>query len=306
MELHQLEYVLAVAQYQSFTRAAEEINISQSSLSQQINKLENELGIKLFERTTRNVHLTPAGDEFVLHAKRIMAEISAAKRTIQEYLSIERGNINLGVFPVIGHFQLTSLLASFHNNFPRVKLHLTEAECEILLNLLKESKIDAALLSEMDSDSFITYHRLINDEIVLVTSNLHPLATHQTIDLRELSKEKFIIVPPTSGLYKNFAGACRKAGFEPEVLYHCTQVTTTLGLVRENLGVAVLSSQVAMKYLHLGLSIIRLIPTVPRRISLAVPKNAQLSPTLKVFIKFTQQWANLKSSEKLATAAKIV
>ena len=118
MEMHQLEYVLAVAKYNNFTRAAEEIRTSQSSLSQQIGKLENELGISLFMRTTRSVQLTPAGAEFVTHAKRIMAEVAKARLCINEYVSIEKGNLTLGVIAVVGHSNIPKLIVSFQNNFP--------------------------------------------------------------------------------------------------------------------------------------------------------------------------------------------
>ena len=90
MEMHQLEYVLAVAKYQNFTRASEVLKTSQSSLSQQIIKLENELGISLFVRTTRSVQLSPAGEEFVKHARRIMSEVIEARRCIYEYTSFEK------------------------------------------------------------------------------------------------------------------------------------------------------------------------------------------------------------------------
>ena len=93
MEIHQLEYVLAVATYNSFTRAAESQNVSQSSLSQQIRKLEDELGVNLFARTTRSVQLTPAGAEFITYAKRILSEIDKARQSILEYTSYERATL---------------------------------------------------------------------------------------------------------------------------------------------------------------------------------------------------------------------
>ena len=102
MEIHQLEYMVAVAKFQSFTRAAAEINISQSSLSQQIRKLEEELGIKLFDRTTRTVRLTNAGSAFLAHAQQILLEINKSKSTIQQYLSVSRGQIKLGLCPLSG------------------------------------------------------------------------------------------------------------------------------------------------------------------------------------------------------------
>ena len=126
MEMHQLEYVLAVAKYQNFTRASEVLKTSQSSLSQQIIKLENELGISLFVRTTRSVQLSPAGEEFVKHARRIMSEVIEARRCIHEYTSFEKGNLTVGIIPVVGHYRLPNLLSSYKKSFPRVILNLLE------------------------------------------------------------------------------------------------------------------------------------------------------------------------------------
>jgi DNA-binding transcriptional LysR family regulator len=288
MELHQLEYVRTVARHQNFTRAAEEISVSQSSLSQQINKLESELGVRLFDRTTRKVKLTPAGVDFVRHANNIFQEIEDAKRTIQEYLSIERGHITLGAFPVIGHFQLTSLIADFQKTFPGVKLLFQEAECEDLVAMLGASKVDLAFLSEIESGA-VEFYNLLMDEIVLIVNSFHPLAVQQSVTLAELEDERFIIPPPSAGLYKNFLEACKENGFNPKIVYHCSQIETNVGLVQENIGVGVLSSQVARHYRD-RISVLRIVPPVIRKISLAVQKSVNHSPAVNVFIKFALQW----------------
>jgi len=292
MELHQLEYVVAVAKFQSFSRAASEINITQSSLSQQIKKLENELGIRLFERTTRTVKMTNAGNAFLPHAQKILLEIDQSRSTIQEYLSVTRGHIKLGVLPVIGHFRLTSLLANFQKSFPGVIMEFREGECQELLHMLISSRINAAIISEVDENPQINTYRLIRDYVVLVTNLFHPLATNQTVNLKDLVKEKFIVAHPNSGLYRNFVKACSEAGIEPNILYHCSQVETSLELVRENLGVTVLSSQVAARYPQHGISTIKIIPEITRRLSLATLSDIRNDPALNIFIKYAQNWGN--------------
>lgn len=141
MEMHQLEYVLAVAKYQNFTRASEVLKTSQSSLSQQIIKLENELGISLFVRTTRSVQLSPAGEEFVKHARRIMSEVIEARRCIYEYTSFEKGNLTVGIIPVVGHYRLPNLLSSYKKSFPRVILNLLERQCNELIPMINSHEI---------------------------------------------------------------------------------------------------------------------------------------------------------------------
>ena len=292
MELHQLEYVIALAKYQSFTRAANEINISQSSLSQQIKKLEDELGVKLFDRTTRKVKLTNAGNAFLTHAQKVLMEINQSKKTMKEYLSVSRGQIKLGVLPVIGHFRITSLLANFQKNYPGVKMQFKEGECHELLQMVMASRVHAAFISEASENPHIKIHRLIRDHAVLVVNSMHPLAANETVELGELAKEKFIVAHPSSGLYKNFTKACTAAGFEPDILYHCNQVETSLELVRENLGVTVLSSQVAQRYSKRGIGITKILPEIPRRISLVTLKDTEHEPAVNIFIKYAINWAN--------------
>lgn len=297
MELHQLEYVLAVAKYEGFTRAAEEIKTSQSSLSQQISKLEDELGISLFVRTNRSVHLTPAGEEFIAHAKRIMTEVTEARRCITEYTLIEKGPLSLGLIPIIGYYPIPNLLASFQKNYPGVKMTLQEEQCDELLRMLHASKIDAAIVQHTGTDPRFQFHHILTDEMVVVTTDRHPLASRSSINLLDIQNEKFISTPPTSGHYHDFRNACQSLGFEPSIFLSCSPVRTIIGLVREELGITVLSSYVARRDWEPGIAIIPLTPTINRNLVLAVPRNSDLPPALKVFVKFTSRWVNEQLTE---------
>ena len=290
MEIHQLEYVLAVATYNSFTRAAESQNVSQSSLSQQIRKLEDELGVNLFSRTTRSVQLTPAGAEFITYAKRILSEIDKARQSILEYTSYERGHLTLGVMPVIGYYNLTPMLSYFQRNFPGVKLNLLEAECKDLLELLHSAKIDAAIVSINKPDTHIQFYHLRKDHMVLVTNKHHPFASRLSVELKELGNEKLITPPINSGHYQDFFNACLSIGFQPKPLMHCSQVATILDLVREDLGITVLASCVAAGVDSPSLATISLKPTIKRKVSLAIRKSDTSLPIIKVFVKFVHQW----------------
>lgn len=292
MEIHQLQYVLAVSKHNSFTRAAEEIKVSQSSLSQQINKLENELGINLFLRTTRSVHLTSAGKDFVIHASRIVSELQETRQNMLEYVSIEKGHLSVGVLPTIVYYHFPSLLASFQKNYPGVKISLLESQCEDLLHMLHTSEIDAAILSQTRADSDIIFYPMFVDRLVVVTSKNHPLSLCQSVTLNDLKNEEFIVPPENSGHYQDFHAACQTAGFEPVIAMSCPQVQTILALVEEELGITVLSSY-GTRVKSPNLTVIPLLPTIHRKIVLAVRKNTDISPALKVFVNYTSQWLDL-------------
>lgn len=305
MEMHQLEYVLAVAKYHNFTRAAEEIKISQSSLSQQINKLESELGTSLFVRTTRSVQLTPAGSEFLVHAQRIMSEVNEARRSIQEYVSMVKGELTIGTIAVIGNYHLPNLIKSFQDSFPGIKVNLVEEQCEELLSMLHATKIDTCFVQIAKPNPYFKFHPLIHDRMVVVTSHRHPLANRVSVDIKELQNEKFILTPSTSGNFQDFNNACMAAGFTPNAILRCAIVKTMLSFVREEIGITVLSSKVALSEKDPSMRVIGLTPTIPRRISLATRNTDDVPPTLKMFLKFTTQWLETQRSIERAKATAV-
>lgn len=296
MEMHQLEYVLAVAKYHNFTRASEALKTSQSSLSQQIIKLENELGISLFVRTTRSVQLSPAGEEFVKHAKRIMLEVIEARRCIHEYTSFEKGNLTVGIIPVIGHYRLPNLLSSYQKNFPRVTLRLLERQCNELIPMLNSREIDVAFVHQIIDDPNLQFNPLVTDQMVIVTSERHPFAARKTVNIEELQTENFIVPPPTSGYNRDFQKACKSADFEPRIILTCSAVKTILGLVREDIGIAALPSGVASMDWGFGTKNLLLRPRIDSIIFLAT-RNKDLYPTLKAFIKFTSKWSQKQTDQ---------
>lgn len=290
MEMHQLEYVLAIAKYNNFTRAAEGIKISQSSLSQQISKLEIELGTSLFARTTRSVKLTPAGAEFIVYAQRIIAEVSEARRSIQHYVSTVQGELTLGTIASIENYNLQNLINSFQDKFPDTKIHIVEEQCEELQSMLQLLKIDAAFTRITKPDPQFLFYPLIDDKMVIVVSHLHPLANRVSVDMKELVNEKFILTP------YDFRKACHEAGFEPNVILSCAVVKTMMNFVREGIGIAVLSSREALSEKEPSMKVIELTPTIPRRISLVTRNSNDMPPVLKMFLEFTTQWLETQNS----------
>ncbi|MDD2553229.1 MAG: LysR family transcriptional regulator, partial [Desulfotomaculaceae bacterium] len=282
MEIHQLEYVLAVANHKSFSRAAEEIKISQPSLSQQIFKLENELGTNLFVRTTRCVNLTPAGREFISHARNIMSELKQARHCIQEYATIKKGHLSFGALSVVGYYNIPNLVSCFQSKYPGIKLNIFEGKCEELLNMLHSTKIDAAFVQITKPDDRFRLYKLVTDVNVLVTNHGHPFANRRSVNLEELKNERFILSPATSGHYQNFCNSCQKAHFVPNVVLKCSVVKTMLGFVREGLGVTVLSSNVAAAEYDAGIKIIPITPEIQSEIALVTRNSANLPPILKL------------------------
>jgi DNA-binding transcriptional LysR family regulator len=295
MEISQLKYVLTVAKHQNFSRAANEVCVTPSSLSQQIKKLEDELGVVLFGRTTRSVHLTPAGIEFVENARKIMSEISDINTTMQKYLVGESGQISIGNSPALGAYGITSLIVSFQKTYPKISLDFHEAECFDLYPLLYNGKIDVAFLTAFNKckpgKMLLESYPLVDDELVIIANTSHPFASREIIDLREASQESFISFSKSSGLFIDTIDACHLAGFEPKFVYDTQYTDTCLGLVAEGMGIAILSSRTVANNSRKNIAVIRFKPTIIRTLSVVFPKKQKTLPVILNFKNFFIQWA---------------
>src|SRR5579884_3746716 len=188
MQLEQLRYFLAVARHLSFTRAAESLPLSQPSLTNQIRKLERELGVELFERTTRRVRLTPAGEDFVGAAQQILNLVETAELEMQEFSGLKRGRLVLGTIPTVGAFSLPPLLARFREQFPGIELILHEEGSDVLLQQLLEESIDLAIITAAEAHPTGALERqcLVVDEMVVLLPAGHRLANRKTVRMADL------------------------------------------------------------------------------------------------------------------------
>ena len=293
MDLYQINCVLMVAKYKNFSHAAQEMSITTSSLSQQIKKLEAELRVELFLRTTRSVHLTLAEKEFIAEALKVVSAVDHVHDSMQKYVQGESGQIFLGSLPAIKAFGIVNLLGAFQKQYPHVDLQLQEAECLELYPKLQRGEIDVAFLSAFEkhrADKLsVEGFPVFEDEVVMVVNKSHPFAGRPYISLREIAREKLIAPSKNSGLYQDITDACRAAGFEPRFSYSSQYVDTALGLVAEGLGVTLFSSCTVLNTLWKNVELVRIQPKIHRVISLVYLKKNKNSPVVANFIKFFQQ-----------------
>ena len=294
MDLDQLEYVVRVATLRHFTRAAEDICVAQSSLSQQIGKLEKELGIKLFDRTTRNVRLTSAGVDFIHHAKKKLAEAEAARQSMYAHLGLNKGAVKIGAITTLESIKFVSLITRFHSMYPGLNLHISQNGSHNLTEMLRTSEIDVAILTPPANahNADITYNMLAEDEFVLVTSPTHRLANRQEIQLEAVSSENFVFPSPDQSIYAIYYQACLEAGFTPKIVCQCSHSETSLALVSQGMGVGLfpldsLASETTYKYSYSHLA-----QPVKKRIALALSTNVCHPPAVQAFITFVLKHTN--------------
>src|SRR3954471_19460765 len=191
MELRQLRYLVAVADEQHFTRAAAREHVAQPALSQQIRRLEAELGLTLVERTTRRVAMTQAGELLVARARRALAELEAAQAELQSLPGVQAGRLSVGALHTMRPVDLSLLLATFHRPYPGVELTVREQSSEELAAMLRDDEVDLAFLSvtERIQSHGLALHPLVREELVAVLPADHRLPCRPEVQLATLARE---------------------------------------------------------------------------------------------------------------------
>ena len=238
MEMHQLRYMVAVARAENFSRAAEQCHVAQPSLSQQIQKLEEELGERLFDRLQRKVRLTPAGEAFLPRAIRILEEVDAAKRDAAEAKASLRGTLTVGVLPTIAPYLLPRALASFVRAHPGVEVVVQEETTDRLLKLVHAYEVDVALVSDPLPEDRIEKLELLKEELLVALPPKHPLVDKRTLRSEDLDGEALIVMKAGHCLGEQVLRFCERRDVQPAVSFRSAQLETIQALVRAGLGIS--------------------------------------------------------------------
>lgn len=238
MELHQLRYFCAVADTGSFSRAAEQSHVSQPSLSQQILKLEDELGARLFDRLGRSVRLTELGKTFLPRARAVLRELEAARGDVVEQKDSVAGSVTIGAIPTVAPYLLPRVLASFSKQFPQVHITVIEEITPILLDRLRSSIVDVAILALPIRGHEFESFPLLTEPLFAVLPQKHKLAARRSISLKDVRKEPFLLLRDGHCFRENAVAACDRARVHPHVIFESGQFSSLLGMVSAGMGVS--------------------------------------------------------------------
>ncbi|WP_207931162.1 LysR family transcriptional regulator [Streptomyces sp. 8K308] len=244
MELQQLRYVLAVAETNSFTRAAERCLVVQSALSHQIAKLEKELGARLFERTSRRVRLTPAGAAFLPAARQCLDAAERAAAEVAAAVGKVRGRLAVGLIPTVAAVDVPSALRDFRQRYPEVRVSLRVGGSDTLVAQVREGAVDVAFLGLPTTarPTGVAVRELARDRLVAVLAPDHPLAGEPVVDLRRLSSEVFADLPAGTAGRAQSDLAFSAAGLSRDVAFEVNTADYVARLVAAGLAVAMLPS----------------------------------------------------------------
>jgi LysR family hydrogen peroxide-inducible transcriptional activator len=239
MELHQLRYFVAVAETENFTRGAARAHVSQPSLSQQIMKLESEVGHKLFHRLGRKAVLTEAGVAFLERARRILFEVENAAKELGDHPSLGR-RITVGAVQTVMPYLLTPLIAALRESHPNLLINAQEDFRANLVRGVVEGDLDLAIVPTPVKDFRISVEPLLTEPLLLLVGKRHPFASRSEISISDLAEETFISLGDSSALAAQVRTFFGDQKFQPRIGFRCAQVATLKLFVSMGLGISLL------------------------------------------------------------------
>ena len=247
MEIHQLRYFCAVAQHGTFTRASEAEHVAQPSLSQQILKLEAELGGRLFDRLPRSARLTVFGKAFLPKAQRILRELGEAKTEMLEMAGDEKGDVVLGLIPTISSYLLPRILKGFSHRHKRVNIQVIEEITPVLMERLRHGTVDMALAALPVPGDEVFSLELFEEPFYAVVPETHAHANRETVRLSDLNKDPFLLLKEGHCFRDSVISACRRSRVKPNVVFESGHFATILAMVSGGMGVSAVPAMAVQK-----------------------------------------------------------
>ncbi|MBZ7924251.1 LysR family transcriptional regulator [Ensifer adhaerens] len=288
-DLRQLRSFIVVAEEGHFGRAAAKLGIAQPPLSQQIRRLESKIGFTLFDRGTRKVVLTAAGESLVDTARKILEQAQDGLDSARRAARGEEGVLRIGINPSLALTELMRVLQTYRRENDKVTLAFHEMTSQPQVNSLLMGDIDIGFLRETYSVQSLESRPLIEEPLMVVLPENHPLAKLDTVDLSELGHETFILISRQSGsaLYDRIVAACRLSGFQPLIGQEATEWSTIAALVGCGLGVALAPNCVRRLNIP-GVAYRSVSPMLSTVVTMAWRQNDR-SPIVQRFLRHAQR-----------------
>jgi LysR family transcriptional activator of glutamate synthase operon len=291
MEFRQVQFFLSIVETGSFSAAAEEYYISQSSLSKVIIALENELAVPLFDRSKRKISLTEGGKAFLGYARKINDVYKAMLDGMDGYKSLT-DTFSIASIPILTQYGITTWIAQFREMHQDIHFSLEEIDGLNILPALAEHRFDLAITRHnyLDHAQFESWE-LYKDKLLVVVAQNNRHAGRSSISLKELSNDNFIVFDKVTDMYKLVMDECGKAGFEPTVFYSSHRKVSVFALVGTNIGLALIPTRIYEYHRHPDVHAIPLEETIECNIVLTHLKNRNLPKTADSLIDFMKKMA---------------
>jgi LysR family transcriptional activator of glutamate synthase operon len=285
MEINYLREFVVLAQTGNFMEAADLLYCSQSTLSKHIRNMESELGVPLFDRTTRKVVISKFGQLLLPYAKQITELEDKYTAILQSGLATDREILTLGSIPALAQYKITDVLIDFKKRHPQSTINVMQAGSAEMKKMLRQRKCELAFIRDTDEvdDDLVKIPYAVDTMVAVLPIN-HPLAKQKTVPLQMLADEDFLLIDKQTMLYRLCVSACEQTGFEPKVAYTDHSLENLVDLVAKEMGVALMTKQLALYVSRPEVAIVDISPCVSTRISLSYLKGVELSDAAKQFV----------------------
>ena len=278
MDIDYIHEFVVLAGTGNYMEAADRLFLTQSSLTRHIQKLEADLGVTLFDRTTRRIELNQYGRLFLPYAEQIALLQKDYTTAFCNELNRERGTIRIGAIPVMAQYQITDIHARFQQENRNYMLDIQEADSLQLIQMLREERIDFAVIRESD-DASSSFRKIpiTQDTLAALMPKNHPLAGSEHIELKQLYRDSFLLLGRDTFMYSLCVRECRTAGFEPHIAFTSNRVDNIIGLVSKGMGVGLLTKRPVMSANHSDIAVVDVLPAITTTISLAYLPDKKLT-----------------------------
>jgi len=265
MEIHQLRYLVAVADEGSFSRAAAKVRVAQPSLSQQIRKLEAEVGQPLFDRLPRSVVLTEAGHCLIDYARQILASIGDARRCVDELKGEVAGRVAVGAIPTIAPYVLPGLVVTFQKHYPDVILEIVEDVTDSITRRIEVGELDVALASTCRPSPTLRRESVGTEPLLALVPEKHPLAKNDLVEFDDLKSQRFLLLHEMHCLSQQVNHLLESRRLRPEIALAGSQLSTIANMVAASIGISIVPQMMVKHHGTPGCVSLSFAPPVPER-----------------------------------------
>lgn len=290
MLARQVRYFLAVAEHESFTRAADALHVSQPALSQQVRLMEESLGVQLFDRSGRTTRLTDSGEVYLQYVRRASQEFREAKRAVHDVNDLSRGALRVAVTPTFTTYLVGPLVEAFYSRYPNISLNVREISQEHMEELLLADEIDVGIAFSGTLTSDLDLDHLLVETLALVVSKDHELASKTSIGLETLSAESLVLLSAEFATRDQIDRFCGQHGIQPHVRIEANSISAVIEIVRRTRLSTLLPATIA--FAHQDLIAIALDPVRLQRTAVLMQrKDAYRSAAAKTFAALAKEVA---------------
>lgn len=286
MDLRQLNYFLEIAKLRNITKASESLHVSQPALSKMMKGLEEELGMPLIIRSNKTNDITDAGLIVMEYAQKMMLLVDEMSTTLTDMTNLSRGQIHIGIPPIIGSLFFPKVLAKFHQKYPNVTITITEYGAARVAKSVEDGEFELGVAVLPIDEQHFNVYPIVDEEMKLLVHYDHPLALKKIVDIHDLKDEEFIFYSEEFALHQIVRNECIRHGFEPKILFKSSQWDFMSEMVAANLGVTALPDSICNRVMNQEIKIIKLRPSIHWKLAVITKKDRYISFAARTLINF--------------------